>query len=188
MDVPLGDLLTDRSGRLIVLGGFGQSRSVHTKPLRDFVNNDGWCDDVSDGPVRARIQLNGSAETIEPEPSWVIVAPPDFAPVVENVVTLYDVVYNMMAKFVDPSLAVPKDTVVSFSKDIYPILRRPSMLHWVSNVADAGHGPGARMHFLSRIPELANNSPRRPHFGVSSSRSCERPRCRRKHAASSRPP
>jgi len=158
IEVPLGDLLTDRSGRLIVLGGFGQSRSVHTKPLQNFVNNDGWCDDVSDGPVRAMIQLNGSAEIIEPEPAWVIVAPPDFAPAVENVVTLYDVVYNMMAKFVDPSLAVTKDTVVSFSRDIYPILRRPSMLHWVSDVANAGHGPEARMHFLSRIPQLASNS------------------------------
>jgi hypothetical protein len=31
--------------------------------------------------------------------AWVIVAPPDFAPPIENVITLYDVVYNVMAKF-----------------------------------------------------------------------------------------
>jgi hypothetical protein len=28
VDVPLGDLLTDDAGRLIVLGGFGKSQSV----------------------------------------------------------------------------------------------------------------------------------------------------------------
>ena len=28
VDVPLGDLLTDAAGRLIVLGGFGKSQSV----------------------------------------------------------------------------------------------------------------------------------------------------------------
>ena len=158
LDVPLGDLLTDRDGRLIVLGGLGRSQSVSPLPLDDFVNNDGWCDDVSDGPVRATIQLNGSDETIVAEPAWVIVAPPDFAPAIESVVTLYDVVYNIMSRSVDLSLAVTKDTTVSFSKDIYPILRRVSTLHWVSRVASGGHGPGNRMHFLSRISELAQNS------------------------------
>lgn len=157
LDVPLGDLLTDREGRLIVLGGFGTSRSIRPLPLKDFVNNDGWCDDVSDGPVRATIQLNGSSERIGVEPAWVIVAPPDFAPEIESVVTLYDVVYNMMSKSVDLSLAVTPDTAVSFFRDIYPILRRVSRLHWVSTVANTGHGPGNPMHFLSRIPELANN-------------------------------
>jgi hypothetical protein len=58
---------------------------------------------------------------------------------------------------VDPSLAVTADTAVSFSRDIYPILRRVSTLHWVSNVAASAHGPGNPMHFLSRVPELANN-------------------------------
>jgi len=157
LDVPLGHLLTDREGRLIVLGGFGASRSVRPLPLEDFVNNDGWCDDVSDGPVRATIQLNGSSDRIDAEPAWVIVAPPDFAPEIESVVTLYDVVYNIMSKSVDSSLTVTPDTAVSFCRDIYPILRRVSTLHWVSSVAATGHGPGNPMHFLSRIPELANN-------------------------------
>jgi L-Lysine epsilon oxidase N-terminal len=79
LDVQLGDLLTDREGRLIVLGGFGTSQSVRPLPLDDFVNNDGWRDDVSDGPVRATIQLNGSGDRLAAEPAWVIVAPPDFA-------------------------------------------------------------------------------------------------------------
>jgi hypothetical protein len=157
LGVPLGDLLTDAEGRLIVLGGFGKSQSVRPVPLDDFVNNDGWCDDVSDGPVRATIQLNGSTKRVDAESAWVIVAPPDFAPEIESVVTLYDVVYSIMSKSLVPSLAVTPETAVSFSRDIYPILRRVSALHWVSKVADAGHGPGNPMHFLSRMSELANN-------------------------------
>ena len=57
MDVQLGDLLTDAAGRLIVLGGHGKSQSLPQSPLEDFADNDGWCDDVADGPVRATIRL-----------------------------------------------------------------------------------------------------------------------------------
>ena len=57
IDVPLGDLLTDAAGRLIVLGGHGQSQSLPQSPLEDFADNDGWCDDVADGPVRATVRL-----------------------------------------------------------------------------------------------------------------------------------
>lgn len=163
LDVGLGDLLTDTAGRLIVLGGLGKSQSLpgaqdinRDKPGA-FANNDGWCDDVSDGPVRATIRLNDAAEAIEADPAWVIVAPPDFAPPIENVVTLYDVVYDRMAKL-DPSLAVSETTKVSFTQDIYPILRRVSNMHWVSDFAQP-HGPlNRRGHFLSSLPQLASKS------------------------------
>lgn len=159
VDVPIGDLLTDGAGRLIVLGGFGKSRSPSGRGLTNFANNDGWCDDVSDGPVRATIQLNGGAETVEAEPARVIVAPPDFAPPIENVVTLYDVVYNIATKL-HPLLAVQEDgRTLSFASDIYPILSRPPNLHWVSDSATRGHGPGRRGHFLtdSQMQLLSSN-------------------------------
>ena len=89
---------------------------------------------LADGPVRATVRLHGSAAAIAADPAWVIVAPPDFSPAIENVVTLYDAVYNVMAGF-DPRLAVSDASKVSFTKDIYPILRRVSHLHWVSEVA-----------------------------------------------------
>ena len=157
VDVPLGDLLTDSAGRLIVLGGFGKSQSPSDSPLIHYANNDGWCDDVSDGPVRATIRLNGSTETIEADPAWVIVAPPDFAPAIENVVTLYDVVYDVMAKF-DPSLAISDATNVSFTRDIYPILRRASNMYWVSLKAAGFHAPGSFGFFISRVPALQNDA------------------------------
>jgi hypothetical protein len=158
MEVPLGDLLTDTAGRLIVLGGHGTSQSLPQSPLEDFADNDGWCDDVADGPVRATVRLNGSAAPITADPAWVIVAPPDFAPPIENVVTLYDAVYNVMARF-DPRLAVSDTTTVSFTNDIYPILRRVSHLHWVSKVAAIRHGEGKPLHFISRVHELSSNTP-----------------------------
>jgi hypothetical protein len=158
MDVPLGDLLTDAAGRLIVLGGHGLSQSLPQSTLTDFADNDGWCDDVSDGPVRATLRLNGSAEAIAADPAWVIVAPPDFAPPIDNVVTLYDAVYNVMARF-DSRLAVTDVTTVSFTRDIYPNLQRVSHMHWVSKIAGILHGEGKRFHFISRVRELSSNNP-----------------------------
>jgi L-Lysine epsilon oxidase N-terminal/L-lysine epsilon oxidase C-terminal domain len=158
MDVQLGDLLTDTAGRLIVLGGHGQSQALPQSTLEDFADNDGWCDDIADGPVRATLRLTDSATPIAADPAWVIVAPPDFAPPIENVVTLYDAVYNVMAS-IDPELAVGDETTVSFTKDIYPILRRVSHLHWVSKVAARRHGEGMRLHFISRVNELSSNKP-----------------------------
>ena len=158
IDVKLGDLLTDADGRLIVLGGHGTSQSVPSATLEHFADNDGWCDDTSDGPVRATVRLHNTAETISADPAWVVVAPPDFAPAIENLVTLYDAVYDVMARL-DPALAVGEATAVSFTRDIYPILRRISNLHWVSKVAARHHGEGKRHHFLSHLSVFASNHP-----------------------------
>lgn len=161
VDVPLGDLLTDAAGRLIVLGGFGKSQSVPPNaPLKNFANNDGWCDDASDGPVRAKVTLNGSAQTVDADSAWVLIAPPDFAPPIENVVTLYDVVYDQAAKLADPSLAVTDTSKVSFTKHVYPLLRRVSMLRWVSGVAaeeTRAHGENSPNDFVFHVKELSSN-------------------------------
>lgn len=158
VDVPIGDLLTDAAGRLIVLGGFGKSQSVPPgAALGNFANNDGWCDDTSDGPVHAKVTLNGSAQTVEADSAWVLVAPPDFAPPIENVVTLYDVAYDQAARLVDPLLAVTDTSKVSFTKDIYPLLRRVSMLRWVSGVAAGGHRQGGHNDFASQVTLLSSN-------------------------------
>ena len=55
--VPLGEMHTDERGRLLVLGGFGHSASPTNAPIKTWVNNDGWHDDVSDGPVTATVSL-----------------------------------------------------------------------------------------------------------------------------------
>jgi hypothetical protein len=156
IDVKLGDLLTDADGRLIVLGGHGASQSLPDSPLGHFADNDGWCDDVADGPVRATLRLHDTPDPVSADPAWVVVAPPDFAPAIENVVTLYDAVCAVMARF-DPRLAVSDAATVSFTRDIYPILRRVSNLHWVSKVAARRHGEGKVHHFISNLAALASN-------------------------------
>ena len=42
-------------------------------PLTTFSGNDGWTDDVCDGPVHATVRIDG--RTIEAEPAWALVTP-----------------------------------------------------------------------------------------------------------------
>lgn len=161
--VVLGDLLTDRKGRLIVLGGFGDSASVPPgAPLDDYANNNNWHDDVSDGPVRATLRLRGASANLDADAAWVIVAPPDYAPEIQNVITLWDVVADMRTHL-RPKAEMTGRTPVSFTRDIAPILRRVSLMHWVSEVSSRGHAPRRRGHFLGRMAELASNAPEKSH-------------------------
>ena len=123
--VPLGEIRTDGFSRLIVLGGFGVSDSPGTHPIHveHFCNNPGWYDDTSDGPVTATVKFHGTDKVYEAEQAWVIVAPPKFAPGIDNIVTLYD----RLIDSVDP----PLPTYASYMSDIYPILERAKNTNWV---------------------------------------------------------
>ena len=138
VDVELGELRTDEAGRLLVLGGHGRSASPTGQPLDDFADNDGWFDDTSDGPVRASVTLAATGEELEVDPSWVIVAPPDFAPTVGNVVTLLDVVEQAAAD----ARKLPAPVDVSFVRDVLPLLRRAGANQWVDASAFRGHRRG----------------------------------------------
>src|SRR5437899_5009812 len=89
--VPLGEVRTDDQGRLLVLGGFGRSGSPINAPIRSFANNDGWHDDVSDGPVTAMVMPHNTTKILHATAAWVIVGPPKFAPALESITTLYEV-------------------------------------------------------------------------------------------------
>lgn len=101
----LGDLLTDDSGRLLVLGGHGNSGSYlfddFGQPRIDtYANNDGWFDDISDGPVMARLvmfsELVQRKRFVDVEyPGWVVVGYPAYVPVILDIVTMDDVVENL---------------------------------------------------------------------------------------------
>jgi hypothetical protein len=138
VDVHLGELRTDADGRLLVLGGHGHSQSPADGPLKHFADNDGWVDDTSDGPVRARVRLRDAEEVFEADPAWVVVAPPDFAPTIGNVVTLLDVVEQAVAD----ARALPPPDELSFEDDILPLLRRVLANQWVDAAAFRGHRRG----------------------------------------------
>jgi hypothetical protein len=134
--VPLGEAHTDERGRLLVLGGMGHSASLpNGRPLEQFANNDGWHDDTSDGPVSAEVTMHGATAPIEVLPAWVIVAPPDFAPGIAGIITLYDTLYQRAVdagQLADPVLP-------SFTRDIYPLLARAVGMRWVSKMAAMSH-------------------------------------------------
>lgn len=125
--VYLGELRTDDKGRLLVLGGKGDSAPADGhSPATTFANNDGWHDDVSDGPIRATVTIDG--ETCEAEPAVVVVAPPNFGQGLQSIVTMYDVVLDMSIKHLD----CPPPQRVSFRQDIYPIFHRLVQCQWVN--------------------------------------------------------
>ena len=156
--VPLGELRVDKQGRLLVLGGFGKSGS--TKPGNpigadseryDFwANNDYWYDDVSDGPVTATVTLPDEAGgrkiaiSAAEDAAWIIVAPPKFAPGIHSIVTLYDLIREVVLdhnqKATDETWEWPNDDDAVYFRDIYPILLRAADTAWVNNEARRGHG------------------------------------------------
>jgi len=100
----LGEILTDDTGRLLVLGGFGNSGSEKTGPgephISNYANNDGWYDDVSDGPVMARLvmyseQVNQVRYIDVEYPAWVVVGYPRFVPQIQDMITMDEVLYDL---------------------------------------------------------------------------------------------
>ena len=103
---------------MIVLGGHGHSASYNNAQAITFANNDGWHDDVSDGPVRAKVTIGD--QTHEVKPAMVAVTPPNFGPGLRGVVTMYDVVMNLFYQ----EKILPKPKNVEFWRDIHPIFQR----------------------------------------------------------------
>ena len=94
--VPLGEIRTDVDGHLLVLGGLGNSGSPSNHALGGFGDSDEWYDDVSDGPVTATVTIG--SQTFTAAPSWVIVGPPKFAPPIDNVLTYWDMLFDVFVK------------------------------------------------------------------------------------------
>ena len=85
----------------------------------------------------------------DPLPSWVIVAPPKYAPSLECIITLYDVLFDkairdqrrrqQWQKSHWMGKILQRSDNPSFTKDIYPILRRAHEMKWVFSRAAVGH-------------------------------------------------
>ena len=155
--VYLGELRTDEAGRLIFLGGRGESDSAFPhNPLSTYADNFGWHDDICDGPVTATVKLHGSRTELAADPAWVVSAPPNFAPEIISVQTMHDVMYDTWAnQFITPP-AKP-----SFSEHILPLLRQFSDMQWVNYGYFILFGTEAPHDFLSNeyLQRLADPSP-----------------------------
>jgi len=171
----LGELQTDNKGRLIVLGGRGIAKPDPQPPapaISDYANNDRWFDDVSDGPVTAKIELNNGTIISEEEivGAWVVVGPPDYAPDIQNLVTLYDTLSDVAIQHLkrEPYLtnAIYEEYAAdkglqrlvwlhsefrmgrglnlykaSFADEIFPLLHRVMQHRWVFFAAFHIHKP-----------------------------------------------
>ncbi|HKP81293.1 MAG TPA: LodA/GoxA family CTQ-dependent oxidase [Pyrinomonadaceae bacterium] len=124
--VYLGEVRTDEAGRLIVLGGRGKSASFDGTVAITFANNEGWHDDISDGPVTAKVTYQG--QKLNVAPAWVIVGPPNYAPMQKSVRTMWDVMRDVAIS----ANMLTKPARPSFDQDIRPLFERMSNLQWVN--------------------------------------------------------
>lgn len=144
--VYLGEVRTDEAGRLIFLGGHGRADSFDGSIATDFANSDGWYDDTSDGPVTAAVLVNG--RSIPCDPAWVVTAPPNYAPELKSVRTLFD----LLTQVAVDNLAIvqpPSRRHVSFAREVYPIFRRMAELAWVNRGFAVQFGWSGPCDFLS---------------------------------------
>ncbi|MFT6502430.1 MAG: hypothetical protein ACJASQ_002556 [Crocinitomicaceae bacterium] len=124
--VYLGEMHTDEKGRLIMLGGRGKSENIHKQIAVTFANNEGWYDDISDGPVTAKVVYEGVELRVDP--AWAICSPPDYAPMQKSVRTMWDLMRDVA---VNAGL-MARPARPSFTKDILPIFERMTNLQWVN--------------------------------------------------------
>lgn len=162
----LGELRSDRDGRLIVIGGMGRSDfdpGLGSETIEHFANNDGWFDDVSDGPVEAKLTIGGVEQKVVG--AWILVGPPDFAPPIHSYRTMYDTLVDVIVREMnipadDGLFAGPfaylaamnddwkknktiKDFKPSFTRDIAPVLLA---IVRMERVHQHQMGPRARYH------------------------------------------
>ena len=143
----LGALQTDADGRLLVLGGYGISGTTDPHPeLDDYANNDGWWDDTSDGPVGATIEFSDGT-VIEAASARVLVVPPKYAPEIPNLVTLYDLMFDVMVRAGRyPDIyksgmwqSGREGYRPNFQTDIQPFLERAMLSPWVTAMPPKPH-------------------------------------------------
>jgi hypothetical protein len=152
----LGSIQLDANGNLLVLAGNGSSGTTNLKPadpnlppvyeyaLTAYANNDGWFDDVSDGPVSATIVLTTGASVPVDVPAWCLGVPPKYAPQIMNQVTLFDTIYDVAVRMqnYNPELysggAFNAGYLVDFPNEVAPILDRANLYQWVAEIPPAG--------------------------------------------------
>ena len=102
----LGEIRTYDDHSLFVLGGFGNSGTSKSGPgepqTHDYANNDGWYDDVSDGPVVATLvywnEQDQTLSYVQAVGAWVMVGYPRVVPQIPDIVTMDDLLYDMYVR------------------------------------------------------------------------------------------
>lgn len=147
----LGELQTDDSGRLLVLGGYGRASgwsippsgsnlSISPIPLKSDVNNKQWFDDTSDGPVSAVIKFtDGSTQEVHAG-AWVCTTDPSYAPQTLNIVPLFEDMFDAWVQ----NLALSPEIYANgrfvdtyqptFEDQINPVFQAAALQRWNTNL------------------------------------------------------
>ncbi|MDI5986449.1 LodA/GoxA family CTQ-dependent oxidase [Halomonas sp. M4R5S39] len=145
----LGELQTDQYGRLVVTGGYGRACGMlqsdgNPFPLESDIDNDGWFDDGSDGPVYAVLEFSdGSTQQVQGH-AWVTATDPAYAPQTLNSVSLWDDIHDIWVRHLGlrPKLfaagTFQDGYQPSFSDELFPIFRAAAMQMWNTNLNVTG--------------------------------------------------
>ncbi|KJY97503.1 MULTISPECIES: LodA/GoxA family CTQ-dependent oxidase [Pseudoalteromonas] len=156
----LGELRVEsNTGRLVVTGGYGnafafkkgnygagahmseaQKRKVE---LNGAIDNDGWFDDVADGPVHATIVFDDGS-TAQVVAGWFVSTDPAYAPQTRNIVSTWDDIFNTWVEHLNliPDLysegQYNSNYKASFNGDVLPILHGAFLQRWNTNLPNKG--------------------------------------------------
>lgn len=135
----LGEMMTDDKGRLIVLGGHGRSGMQVTDgigpKIEDYANTDGWHDDISDGPVMARLIMYSEqvqqTRYIDVEyPAWVAVGYPRFAPQILDMITMDEVLHDLYVRRFATETGIYGILGTFDDPQMIPFNDEPALRHW----------------------------------------------------------
>jgi len=138
----------ENTGRLLVVGGYGKASAIckDGKPssLNDAIDNDGWFDDTSDGPVDAVIVFDDNSIS-KVVGGWVTTTDPSYAPQTRNVVSVWDDVYSTWVEELGlkPEMyannAYQTDYKAAFDQDVLPIFQGAFLQAWNTNLPAKAH-------------------------------------------------
>lgn len=113
-------------GTLIFYPADGISASLNPSDLNtDFADNSNWYDDICDGRITATIKSkDGKTEyqlTDSESAAWVASAPPDYAPQIQPISTMFDLVCGAANDTYEPELSL-----------VFPMMYRLYRMQWVN--------------------------------------------------------
>ena len=125
VQVGLGTIEYDE-GTLIFYAADGVSASLNPSDLNtDFADNSNWYDDICDGRITATITSRSTGDTYHlndaESAAWVVTAPPDYAPQIQPISTLYDIICGAGSDKYVPEFSL-----------VFPMLYRLYRMQWVN--------------------------------------------------------
>ncbi|MCE7995308.1 MAG: hypothetical protein HEP71_25245 [Roseivirga sp.] len=125
-DVRLGTLEYEKEGTLIFYPADGKSAALNPSDLNtDFADNANWYDDICDGRVTAVLTPKKGGKPIKltdaKSAAWVASTPPDYAPQIQPISTMFDMVTG-----------ASKDEFTTDFSTVFPFMYRLYRMQWVN--------------------------------------------------------